>query len=445
MLEFLTTNQSGIDMLIKIATLLVSVATIVWTVQTGLREFIKARNDKKDTQIADWMKVYTESVDADNKRLSVVSGLSKNCAAVYDELFLLSGSEKNPFIRKLFERALMKHAAKNVSEIVEFNQLYFLCYLELMDTPDVNPESTVIPPAYISEVKKKLLEYRLGTELRHRSAIAHICSTGDAEDVLDYILLSSRIIAASFDKRKGLKIENALLVSHDFYAGQIRGVLFSLCTIPGSILRHAALHKVQFIRCALFGTDFLDCRFFGVRCEKPLWDGVKLIKSRHAGTQFCGGELKACQFDKAQLKDVGFDGVALTDCKFNGAAIRNAVYKNAQWKHCEHRGASYRRVRFSDMKLFENRFVGAVFEQCRFEDVQFYGSEMHGAKFIGCDLRDVDFSGADMKKVRFLHCVFGGEVQFEKAHDISDEAFVRCRGIHIPVVSAPGSDAGVAQ
>lgn len=415
----LLANQDLIELLIKMLTVCIGAATILWTMHSGIKTYKSAIRNKRDEQITNWLQLFAETNPI--KRLSAIDGLVKNCGRIYSELFMLCGNEEDYFLRRFLEKALVENAKPNVKEALAFNQIYSACYMQTAETRTPPP----IPLRYITRLKKAILSIRLEMELQHKLC-GPPCPSMDPDHALTYMYLSSRIISAGLDEAFRRNIDNAFLIGANFYGKKIQKIGFTACALTGSILRHIRLFAVSIHQTIVYQCDFIGSMVTGLTCRDTAWDTIRFIQARHTRASYVNGEILSCDFAKSHLKKNHYDHVNVFRTSYNGATIVGSGFTDCVFKECRFMDTYIHNTIWENVKWYKNKIKGD-FKRCRFRGVHWGGSSLNGSLFVGCRFSDGVFAGADLKNVRFVHCCFEN-VNFEHAKNISVNAFLRCRG-----------------
>lgn len=406
--------KDGIEIAIKTGTSLISTVTLVSGAIGGVIAIINMISDRRHKFLADFITIFSD--EDPTRRLGGINGLPRYSKYLFKELFFICCAEENAIIRAMEYDVLQDRSPRKKKQCIQIND-FLVDYFLRNDCSSQYLAEREIADTLKSSHTDRRIEY----EINHKN---NSFLFGGSDNIDSYLLLSSKILAASITKSFHVRLCGNLITQSNMYKavwvhnsmqnnvfiGNIMRHMYSLsvrynfCYMRKNNFYNSELHRTRFIDCAMIDILFRDSYFYRTIVQR--------------------GSIRKANFDKSPLKKCRFTDVkAITDSSWSGCKITACEYENLKIIRNIMKGTNFVSTKFSDVSLYNNEVIGA-FIQCEFENVKWAGSTIKSTQFENCIFKKVDFHGAILSNIKFVGCQFE-DTNLEETHS-TNIVFDRC-------------------
>lgn len=420
-------NKDALDIALKVVGSAVAFAGLIWTLYHGIKTFGNYANDKKHQQISNFILLFADSNPI--KRLSSVSGIISYIDSLFVEIFLLTAKEKEVNIKKMLYEALMKNSEKSHSQAIQLNSFYTQLLLE---DADRHPCDVYLSTKQIRVLESHYTNIRIEREIAEKAKVNFSVLSNEMsnqEEIADYILLSSKIVANGLQARGIKAIGGLFLISASLYSVRLADRSFVSCVLRYNIFRHSTMHRVCFESCSISDSNnFLDVSFFKVQFSL---NEMKDTVFRHATfrkSSFFSNTINSNIFSSSTHSETRFAENIFDLCKLKGCEIEHSSFEENKFTRCQLQGARFENCTFVKTTIWSSDLNSSNFFRCSLSNVKFGGACLKNVCFTGCEFHDVDFAGADLGNAVFSKCKFYANTSFWKARGCETVSFIDCLG-----------------
>ncbi|MDR0444468.1 MAG: pentapeptide repeat-containing protein [Treponema sp.] len=420
--DFFINNKEALDVMLRVFTVLITLGTLCWTFFSGLKTFKNYTLNKKSEQISRLIQLFAEENKI--KRMSSVNALAGYCDSLFNEIFLLCVIENNYHIKLTLQNALCKNGKKCYDQAIKLNSFYVRILLGFQN----NKQNGYLCKEEWDSLIHYHKELRIDSEIYCKSQIENNLEIHDYNDILQYIILASKIIITNlkFKELKGL-----MIVLSDFHKKKIIIKNIFDCIFQNNIYRHAIIKKTTFTNCCFTrSNDFYDAKFNSVRLIKSKFKKCEFRSSHFANScKFIDTIFDSCIFSESIHKGTSITNSILKNCKLKGAKFYNL--SNAQKSNminCELHGSFFYECGFSKSSYFSSNFLASEFINSSFRGLRFCRCDLSFVVFKKCNFENINFAGSDLKNVEFVECNFADNISFKGAKNIETIKDKNCIG-----------------
>lgn len=406
--------KDGIEIAIKAGTSLISTVTLVSGAIGGVIAIMNMISDRWHKFLADFITIFSD--EDPTRRLGGINGLPRYCKYLFKELFFICCAEKHTIIREMEYDILQKRSPRKKGQCIQINDILVDYFLRNDCSSQYLAEREIADTLKSSHTDRRI-EYEINQ--KNNSFLF-----GGSDNIDSYLLLSSKILAASITKSFHVRLCGNLITQSNMYKavwvhnsihnnvfiGNIMRHMYSLsvrynfCYMKKNNFYNSKLHRTRFIDCTMIDILFRDSYFYRTIVQR--------------------GSIRKANFDKSPLKKCRFTDVkAITDSSWSGCKITACEYENLKIIRNKMKGTNFVSTKFSDVSLYNNEVIGA-FIQCKFENVKWAGSTIKSTQFENCIFKKVDFHGAILSNIKFVGCQFE-DTNLEETHS-TNIVFDRC-------------------
>jgi len=424
-LAYLKINKDAFSLIINFITSIIAFSGLFWTLFSGLKSFKNYSKNKTNEHLSNLIELFSDNNKI--KRLSSANSLVHYCDSMFKEIFLLCIVENDFFIKSILYESLIKNSKKCYDDAIFLNKSYTKLLITYI-TPDFN-----FFELSNEDINLLLFFYRdarIDSEITKKYILNFEIDSFNEKDVVNCIILSSKIIANLLDLSKITKIGGLIFVSSDFYQKNMIKKIFSNCIFFKNIFRHTKICYISFNKCFfLKENDFYGVEFVSVHFNNNKINNCIFRETKFANLcKFLQSDIKNSIFSSSVFIDTIIDINELYKNKFKGCDFTKLQFKINKSIKNEYQGSCFHNSIFEESNIWSSNFNSCRFYNCNFQKVNFGGTDLRNVIYKECLFEDVNFAGADLKNIKFIQCEFKHSINFEKSKNLETVSFENCKG-----------------